>query len=52
MNFVPVVCVQCDDCKDARYKRETLQVKYKGLTITDILRMTAGKACDCVPTWG
>ena len=41
MNFLPDVYVQCEVCKGARYNRETLQVKYKGKTISDVLQTTA-----------
>jgi len=41
MNFLPDVYVQCEVCKGARYNRETLQVKYKGKTISDVLHTTA-----------
>ena len=46
MNFLPDVYVQCDVCKGARYDRETLQVTYKGQSISDVLNMTAEVALD------
>ncbi|MEM6426964.1 MAG: excinuclease ABC subunit UvrA [Cyanobacteria bacterium P01_D01_bin.128] len=46
MNFLPDVYVQCEVCKGARYNRETLQVKYKGKNISDVLNMTAEEACS------
>ena len=44
MNFLSDVYVKCDVCKGKRYNRETLEVKYKGATISDVLDMTVAEA--------
>ncbi len=45
MHFLPDVFVQCEVCKGKRYNRETLEVKFKGKNIADILDMTVEEAC-------
>ena len=45
MNFLPDVWVTCDVCKGKRYTRETLEVKWKGKTIHDILELSVDEAC-------
>jgi excinuclease ABC subunit A len=46
MHFLPDVYVPCDDCKSQRYNRETLEVKYKGKNIHEVLDMTIEDAYD------
>ena len=46
MNFLSDVYVKCDVCKGKRYNRETLEVKYKGKTISDVLYMSVHEALE------
>ncbi len=46
MHFLPDVYIPCEICKGRRYNRETLEVKYKGKSIADILDMTVEEALD------
>ena len=46
MHFLPDVYVPCEVCHGKRYNRETLEVKYKGKSIYDVLNMTVEGACD------
>jgi excinuclease ABC subunit A len=53
MHFLPDVYVACDVCHGKRYNRETLEIRYKGKTIHEVLEMTAGEAAEffsAVPT--
>lgn len=46
MNFLPDVYIECKECSGKRYNRETLEVKYKGKTISEVLDMTINRAVE------
>lgn len=53
MNFLPDVLVPCEQCHGKRYNRETLEVRYKGKSISDVLEMTVSEAVEffaAIPT--
>ncbi len=46
MNFLPDVYIECNDCNGKRYNRETLEIRYKGMSISDVLEMTINTAVE------
>jgi excinuclease ABC subunit A len=50
MNFLPDVYVHCEKCNGKRYNRETLEIRYKGKSISDVLDMTVDEACEFFQT--
>jgi excinuclease ABC subunit A len=46
MHFLPDVYIQCDECKGTRYNRETLEIKFKDKSISDVLDMSVDEGCE------
>jgi excinuclease ABC subunit A len=46
MHFLPDIYVQCEECKGARYNRDTLEIKFKGKSISNVLDMTVDEALE------
>jgi excinuclease ABC subunit A len=45
MNFLPDVYVECESCQGRRFNRETLEIRFKGKSISDVLNMSINEAC-------
>ena len=48
MHFLPDMFVRCNTCQGSRYNRETLEIRYKGLNIAEILELSVGEALETV----
>jgi excinuclease ABC subunit A len=46
MNFLPDIYVECEECKGKRYNKETLEVRFKGKSVADVLAMSVEEALD------
>ncbi|MGB1020672.1 MAG: excinuclease ABC subunit UvrA, partial [Flavobacteriaceae bacterium] len=46
MNFLPDVYVECETCQGKRFNRETLEIRFKGKSISDVLEMSINEACE------
>ena len=46
MHFLPDVYITCDECKGSRYNKETLEIKFKDKSISDVLNMTVEEGCE------